>query len=109
MLKNHQNELKNMQHIEFDWRAESIFEPCDVLLASDVAYEKKHFDFLMSAFDKFVKPNGLILISEPSRYIAEPFIQQLQFKYSNFYCEKIAVKNQYIKLIKCQKELVETV
>ena len=71
------NDIKNIRFQTFDWRKAEGFERFDVLLASDVAYERSQFDHLKKAFTHLVKPGGLILLSEPNRYIAEPFIAEL--------------------------------
>jgi predicted nicotinamide N-methyase len=60
-----------------DWRAPSGFPPADVLLASDVAYEKRSFDHLPAAFKHLLKPGGTILLSEPNRLMARHFIESL--------------------------------
>jgi predicted nicotinamide N-methyase len=61
-----------------DWRKPEGFEPVDVLLASDVAYESRSFKYLINAFKKLVKKNGLILISEPNRKFTKEFFQKLK-------------------------------
>jgi predicted nicotinamide N-methyase len=72
------NHITNIHFKTFDWRKAEGAEKCDVLLASDVAYEQSQFDHLRTAFTHLVKPGGLILLSEPNRYIAEPFIESLK-------------------------------
>ncbi|HXC06288.1 MAG TPA: hypothetical protein VNZ86_16130 [Bacteroidia bacterium] len=60
-----------------DWRKPEGINPSAVLLASDIAYEKRAFDYLEQAFRKLVKPGGLILLSEPRRLLAQPFLDEL--------------------------------
>ena len=74
------NEIKNIRFETLDWRNTQGLEAFDILLASDVVYERKHFEPLLKAFDSLVKPNGMILLSEPNRYIAEPFIEAVKGK-----------------------------
>jgi predicted nicotinamide N-methyase len=71
------NQITNINFKTFDWRKAKGYERFDVLLASDVAYERSQFEHLQNAFTHLVKPGGLILLSEPNRYIAEPFIDGL--------------------------------
>jgi len=71
------NHITNIDFKTFDWRKAEGYERFDVLLASDVAYERSQFDHLQNAFTHLLKPDGLILLSEPNRYIAEPFIDGL--------------------------------
>jgi predicted nicotinamide N-methyase len=49
----------------------------DILLAADVAYEKRAFEPLLDAFEHLVKPEGTILIAEPNRYISKDFFEKL--------------------------------
>jgi predicted nicotinamide N-methyase len=49
----------------------------DILLAADVAYEKRAFEPLLDAFEHLVKPDGIILIAEPNRYISKEFFEKL--------------------------------
>jgi len=73
-------EINGIDHIRFeaiDWRKSEGYQRFDVLLASDVAYERSQFGHLEQAFAYLLKPGGLILLSEPNRYIAEPFIATL--------------------------------
>jgi predicted nicotinamide N-methyase len=60
-----------------DWRHPAGKPLCEVLLASDIAYEKRTFDFLPQAFRQLVKPGGVILLSEPRRLLAVDFFNQL--------------------------------
>lgn len=72
------NSIQDMIFQTLDWRKPSGIAPSDVLLASDVAYERRQFEPLLGAFDTLVRPGGLVLLSEPNRYIAEPLIAALQ-------------------------------
>ncbi len=63
-----------------DWRNPDRNLKADVLLASDVAYEKKSFEFLPHAFKTLVKPNGKIIVSEPNRLYAQEFFKSLSFR-----------------------------
>jgi predicted nicotinamide N-methyase len=76
--------LKNVQFEQLDWRnipeiyknAPPPYKP-DILLAADVAYEKRAFAPLLDAFEHLVKPDGTILIAEPNRYISKDFFGNL--------------------------------
>lgn len=72
------NSIGNIHFKTFDWRKAEGHECFDILLASDVAYERSQFDHLERAFTHLLRPGGLILLSEPNRYIAEPFFERLK-------------------------------
>jgi predicted nicotinamide N-methyase len=60
-----------------DWRKPTPQYAADVLLAADVAYEKRAFAPLLNAFKILLKPNGLILIAEPNRPVSTLFFANL--------------------------------
>lgn len=60
-----------------DWRDPNPALAADVLLASDIAYERRTFEYLPHAFRTLCKPGGVILVSEPNRAIAADFFAQL--------------------------------
>ena len=77
-----------------DWRNPKNTIPADVILASDVAYESRLFDPLISLLKKIVKQDGIILISEPNRKFAKTFTDELKKSWTNIFTEnKIIVKD----------------
>lgn len=60
-----------------DWRTPEPAYAAEVLLASDVAYEKRSFDALIQAFRTLVLPGGIILLSEPNRQTGVEFFREL--------------------------------
>ena len=76
--------LQNVAFSLLDWRniPENLSSlppqyKADILLAADVAYEKRAFEPLLNAFPQLVKPDGKILIAEPNRYISKHFFENL--------------------------------
>jgi predicted nicotinamide N-methyase len=83
--------LENVEFTVLDWRnipqnfpnrSERVGEEApqykaDILLAADVAYEKRAFEPLLNAFQRLVKPDGKILIAEPNRFISKDFFENL--------------------------------
>ncbi|HKR03884.1 MAG TPA: methyltransferase domain-containing protein [Bacteroidia bacterium] len=63
-----------------DWRKPDASFASDVVLASDVAYEKRSFKYLLHSFKKLTKPGGLILMSEPNRQFTREFFRTLKDK-----------------------------
>ena len=72
-----------------DWRTPDKSFAADIVLAADVAYEKRMFEFLPQAFKAFCKPNGTIFLSEPNRGWAQFFLQNLHNQ--GFKVEKITI------------------
>lgn len=60
-----------------DWRSATPEFEADVVLASDVAYEKRAFEPLLDAFRVLVRPGGKLILSEPSRAWSQEFVRQL--------------------------------
>lgn len=61
-----------------DWRNVNSADRFDVIIASDVAYESRSFEHLKNAFLNLLKPDGILLLSEPNRKFASPFIKLLE-------------------------------
>ncbi|MBS1763547.1 MAG: hypothetical protein JSS90_01130 [Bacteroidetes bacterium] len=75
------NELDFSESYLLDWRnIPEDFPQCHVLLAADVAYEKRMFNTIIDVFDKLVLPDGIILFAEPKRSYAKEFYDMLQQK-----------------------------
>lgn len=62
---------------EMDWRNPDPHLKADLLLASDVAYERRSFEFLPHAFRTLTNPGGKIIVSEPNRLYAQEFFEAL--------------------------------
>ncbi len=60
-----------------DWRNRDPMMGRKVILAADVAYETRNFEPLIKTFKTLLPPDGLILLTEPSRLIAKDFIKML--------------------------------
>jgi predicted nicotinamide N-methyase len=60
-----------------DWRTASPPEKYELILASDVVYEKRFFSPLIELFTSILSPAGQILLSEPNRKIASEFFSRL--------------------------------
>lgn len=65
---------------KMDWRNPEASLKADILLASDVAYERRAFDFLPHAFKTLIKPGGKIIVSEPNRLYAQEFFDSMPYR-----------------------------
>jgi predicted nicotinamide N-methyase len=78
-----QNWKLNCSHaasfVKMDWRKPDTSVKADLLIASDVAYEKRSFDFLPETFRSLVKPGGKSIVSEPNRLYSQGFFESLKF------------------------------
>lgn len=73
-------ELNNSHPASFkllDWRNELDEISEEIILASDVAYESRMFKPLMEFVMKVCAQGRTILLSEPGRKFAKPFLEQL--------------------------------
>jgi predicted nicotinamide N-methyase len=60
-----------------DWRNPNPNLAADIIIASDVAYEKRAFEPLLHAFKKLSKENTRIIIAEPNRPVSKAFFSSL--------------------------------
>lgn len=68
---------KSPKKLLLDWRDPQDFQ-FDVLLAADVAYEKRFFEPLINTFAKMTKKGGTVILTEPGREIAKEFFVMLR-------------------------------
>ena len=64
-----------------DWRRPPEDLSVDLVLAADVAYEKRFFPPLLELFRRLLRPGGRILLAEPGRGIAQPFLRELEHRF----------------------------
>jgi predicted nicotinamide N-methyase len=71
------NKVLNAKYKTEDWKKTSPVNEYEVLLASDVSYERTSFPFLIKAFRNLLGPKGIVLLSEPGRQYARSFFSLL--------------------------------
>jgi predicted nicotinamide N-methyase len=74
-----------------DWRFPNIQKQFDVILASDVVYEKRLFSPVCNTFEQLLKPAGRIYLSEPDRPISHNFFELLIEKKFSYKKENMSV------------------
>jgi ETFB lysine methyltransferase len=74
-----------------DWREPQIQDSFDLIIASDILYEKRFFQPIFKLFKNYIAPHGMIIIAEPNRSIARDFFTSLKERgYSfSFVCEPV--------------------
>ncbi len=79
-----------------DWRIPDSDRTFDIILASDVAYEERHFHPLVETFLQLLAPGGIIYLSEPNRAIARRFFQQIEAAGFTYQCfeEKVELSRR---------------
>jgi predicted nicotinamide N-methyase len=72
------NKLNNINFELLDWRSIEVgHQKYDVILASDIAYEKRFFDQLPFALKSMMHYNSMAVLSEPGRAFAKDFVDGL--------------------------------
>lgn len=66
-----------LQTVLLDWRQPNADLAADLLIASDITYEKRYFEYLPHAFRTLCKPGGRIVVSDPNRHVAGAFFESL--------------------------------
>jgi predicted nicotinamide N-methyase len=74
-----------------DWRFPDPHDAVEVILASDVAYEKRSFEFLLHAFRTLLVPGGHVIMSEPNRMMARDFFKNLPSEGFSFERKEVRV------------------
>ena len=66
-----------------DWRTPDPGKKYDIIVASDVVYERRFFEPLINLFKTYLRKDGQIILAEPNRNIARSFFGKLLL--SGFY------------------------
>lgn len=72
------NNLHQAAFVTMDWRNPPVNFAADIVLAADIAYEQRMFEFLPLAFKALCKKGGTVVLSEPNRAFAQPFMAELK-------------------------------
>ncbi len=73
------NELENISFQKLDWRSIAPgHQKYDIILASDIAYEKRFFEGLPQAIKSMMHYHSLAILSEPGRAFAIDFLEGLK-------------------------------
>jgi len=61
-----------------DWRRPVLPRQFDILLGSDILYERRHFLPLLEAFDVLLAPAGVVVLTDPDRSTGRAFAELAQ-------------------------------
>ena len=75
------NHARPARFLPMDWRAPDPAAAAELLLAADIAYEARFFPVLYEVFDRLLLPGGTLLLAEPGRVFALPFLSQLRQRF----------------------------
>ena len=99
LLSTYKNfELNNLKPPEMqilDWRTPDPGKKYDIIVASDVVYERRFFEPLINLFKTYLRKDGQIILAEPNRNIARSFFGKLLL--SGFY---YSVFDKYVTQLK---------
>jgi predicted nicotinamide N-methyase len=59
--------------LQLDWRTDRLSEKFDLILGSDILYEKSQWEYLSKFWHAHLNPRGTILLGEPGRQTGELF------------------------------------
>jgi predicted nicotinamide N-methyase len=72
------NGVVSAEYLAADWGTLPDLEPFDLVLGSDLLYERRSLDSLLSAVDRICARAGLVLFSDPGRDAVQPFIHSME-------------------------------
>jgi predicted nicotinamide N-methyase len=70
--------LQNAQALQIDWNNVTENLHPEVILLSDVNYDPTQFDPLINLIVKFIHQGSTVILSNPQRIMASPFVQKLE-------------------------------
>jgi predicted nicotinamide N-methyase len=73
-----QNRIEGVELIRADWRAFPALPPFDVVLGSDVLYERTMHPALRTLLPMLIQSDGIVLVSDPIRPQAVDFVEAME-------------------------------
>lgn len=92
------NGLKIPEMHLLDWRHPDLERTFELIIASDILYEKRFFDPLLRLFDQMLQSGGYVVIAEPGRPIAQNFFEMARKRSYFFSMEKEEVVQEGQKI-----------
>ena len=83
------NNDSQAKFVQLDWRKADYFYDADLILASDIAYESRSFIDIVNMLNALGKSDKQVLLSEPSRELAKPFMEMITK--SGLKCDRIVI------------------
>jgi predicted nicotinamide N-methyase len=83
-----------------DWRTDQLGERFDVILGSDILYERKQWDFLEPFWRAHLAPAGVVLLGEPGRHTGELFVNWIATRGWNLaeFAQPVATRSKPIRI-----------
>jgi predicted nicotinamide N-methyase len=75
--RNARHSTVELKYERLNWREPSVHEQYDVVMGSDVLYESKHASEVAKGLIRFMKPGGLIILSDPGRAYLQKFVHAM--------------------------------
>lgn len=72
-----QNGIVVADYVQMDWNTPCFQCQFDVILASDVIYEEQNWKAVVDLLKNYLKPDGVVLLSEPNRKNADGFFKEI--------------------------------
>jgi predicted nicotinamide N-methyase len=77
-LRNCRHSSVSCDYQRLNWRENQNLGPFDVVMGSDVLYESKHPKEVAQGLLRFVKPGGVVLLSDPGRSYLQSFVHAMK-------------------------------
>jgi predicted nicotinamide N-methyase len=74
------NRITGIERIRADWREFPDIGPFDIVLGSDVLYERSMHETLRNMLPRLISPAGKVLLSDPMRPQSLDFVQSVESK-----------------------------
>ncbi len=88
-LSSFHNHLNNTRIEYLDWLSPALNDTFDWIVASDILYETKNFEPVMKVFEKYLKPEGKIYLTQGIRGSGpKAFFDLIKTKYAVRFQEK---------------------
>jgi len=97
------NGIEPPEMMLLDWRNPDPHRRFDIIVASDILYERRFFNPLLNLFEQMLEKSGYILLAEPGRPVAKYFFEMAR-KRNYFFVfeeEEVVQEGRKIKVYIC--------
>jgi len=103
------NGCKDIEIKKLDWHNPELIQPFDLIFGSEIIYKKEDYESIRNIFERYLAPQGLIILAEGLRRSSVEFFQIMSDKYHIRARKKIMHSEaEKVHLLLCEMRPIKT-
>jgi predicted nicotinamide N-methyase len=100
---------ERVQVLRVNWRTDDLGQRFDLIVGSDILYDREDLPYLDVFFRSHLEPQGTVLLGEPSRLLTREFIQWIRQHgwHLQESCRQVPQSDRPIRLVELQRSADE--